>query len=135
MQNLPQKVYRSESRADRHQRLTFGDDGGNSVGGALRGIGRVVRNIGDNLADIPIREIPWFSLSWLGRGVARLFFSSGRDMSDAAAGGLGLAVLVLLGIIAVGLFNWLRESPGSVAPAPGPDRGQSPPNAEKPWWE
>jgi hypothetical protein len=91
--------------------------------------------MGDNLADIPITEIPWFSLSWLGRVVARLFFSSGSDMSDAAAAGLGLVLLVLLGIIAVGLFNWLRESPEAVPPAHGPDRAPNPPNPERPWWE
>lgn len=105
------------------------------MAGALRAIGRVVRNIGDNLADIPITEIPWVSLSWLGRAIARFFASSGRDISDAAAAGLGLVFLILLGIIGVGVFNWLRESTGVTPPATGPEGGSTPGNPEKPWWE
>jgi hypothetical protein len=105
------------------------------MAGALRAIGRVVRNIGDNLADIPITEVPWVSLSWLGRAVARFFASSGRDISDAAAAGLGLVFLVLLGIIGVGVFNWLRESEEVPPPPSGPGRGPSPSEPEKPWWE
>lgn len=105
------------------------------MAGALRAIGRVVRNIGDNLADIPITEIPWVSLSWLGRAIARFFSSSGRDMSDAAAAGLGLAFLILLGIIGVGVFNWLRESSEVTPPTADPERGPTPGDPEKPWWE
>jgi hypothetical protein len=105
------------------------------MAGALRAIGRVVRNIGDNLADIPITEIPWVSLSWLGRAIARFFASSGRDMSDAAAAGLGLAFLILLGIIGLGVFNWLRESSEVAPPTAAPERGPTPGDPEKPWWE
>jgi hypothetical protein len=105
------------------------------VAGALRAIGRVVRNIGDNLSDIPITEIPWVSLSWFGRAIARLFSTSGRDISDASAVGLGLAFLVLLGIIGVGVFNWLRESAEVAPPTASPERGPFPGEPEKPWWE
>lgn len=105
------------------------------MGGALRAIGRVVRNIGDNLADIPISEIPWFSLSWLGRAIARLFSPNGRDMSDAAAAGLGLMFLVLLVIVGIGVLTWLRESSEVTPPTTGPVSGPTPGDPEKPWWE
>jgi hypothetical protein len=103
--------------------------------GALRAIGRVVRNIGDNLADLPIAEIPWTSLSWLGRAIARLFASSGRDMTEAGAAGLGLVSLILIGIIGVGVFNWLREAAGVTPPTAGHERGPIPGEPEKHWWE
>ena len=105
------------------------------MGGALRAIGRVVRNIGDNLADMPITEIPWYSLSWLGRGIARLFASNDRDISDAFAIGLGLAFIGLLAIVAFGLFNWLREAPEAGPTAARPDLRPNPGPPDKPWWE
>lgn len=105
------------------------------MGGALRAIGRVFRNIGDNLADIPISEIPWFALSWLGRAIARIFIASGRDIGDAAAAGLGLAFLVLLGIVTFGLLNWHRETLGQAPPIAGTDSGSGPVEPGKPWWE
>ena len=105
------------------------------MGAGLRSIGRVVRNLADNLADLRIVEIPWIGLSWLGRLIARIFTANRWDLSDAAAAGLGLVFLVLLIIVGVGVFNWLRETEQAPPPSVNPDPKARPSPTEKPWWE
>ena len=56
-------------------------------------------------------------------------------MSDAAAASLGLMFLVLLGIVGIGVFTWLRESSEVTPPTTGPESGPTPGDPEKPWWE
>jgi hypothetical protein len=102
---------------------------------ALRAIGRIARNLGDNLADIPFTEIPLYWLYWIGRAVARVFTSGSRDISDAFAILLGVIFLGLCAIIVTGLIVWYREASSGGASTTANDPGSQRNTSDRPWWE
>ena len=91
------------------------------MGGALRSIGRLVRQLGDGLADLPFR-----SLYWLGRSIQISLFRN-PSVSNTTAAITGIVFLILLAIVVIGVGRWLLESSGQ-SPAAG---GSEPPPPTK----
>lgn len=99
------------------------------MGGALRSIGRLVRQLGDGLADLPFT-----SLYWLGRSIQAFLFRN-SSVSNTTAAITGIVFLILLAIVVIGVGRWLIESS---APSPSADGPGTPPPTQEgggAWWE
>jgi len=99
------------------------------MGGALRSIGRLIRQLGDGLADLPFT-----SLYWLGRSIQAFLFRN-SSVSNTTAAITGIVFLILLAIVVIGIGRWLIEPSGLNASADG--LGTPPPAQESggAWWE
>lgn len=97
------------------------------MGGALRSIGRLVRQLGDGLSDLPFT-----SLYWLGRAIQISLFRN-QNVSNATAAITGFVFLVLLAVVVIGVGLWLFDS--SASSNQTSDSEDPPTPKGETWWE